>query len=117
MGKWADRRKEKREDRWNYKLQKQNNRLDTKEAAYAAGIDPNAWIGSTIGAAGNAVSNVLGTVGGNAANKLIAGQGFAPEGGYLTMPGQAESNAKSTNMMMWVIGAVALVMLFMFRKK
>jgi hypothetical protein len=89
-------------------------RTDAKKAAYAAGIDPNAWVGDAFEAVGDVGAAYLGGKGGG-----VGGQNkTAGAGGGEGIP-EPTAGAGGTKMNpMLIVGVVVLaVVFFMFKKK
>lgn len=103
---------------------RQGNRQDTKSTAYEMGIDPNAWIGDSIGSAASAAATIWNPLAG-ATGKGDKGQA-KNIGGLLgsleDMPTAADTANNSGNgggggdNNMMLIGGAALAALLLFKK-
>ena len=90
-------------------------RQDTKETAYAMGIDPNQWIADSIGHTGDAVVGVFEAK----ADMATGGEGgwFGGLGGKVETPsGEYSMDTRGRGSNMGMLAIIGAVLLFMFEK-
>jgi hypothetical protein len=97
------RRTERLKIRQQAKSERVSMRTETKQAAYAAGIDPNA-----------AIANMVGNLGESAAN--IVGAKFQKDSSVARSEAIGQGIEKSNTNPMMIIGLVLVAVFFLFKK-